>query len=607
MEVDRSPGDFLVGDADESAVRYQVLQERFGAGGLPARIQLQSSMPEAASGTRSVWRLRQVLHAASGLLRERCCDGAQASEARRPLSERLDAYFEVSKRGSTLQTEAWAGCVAFFTMSYSILVNSVLLDKADANAGIAFEAFLTSIALTSAVGSCVAGITANAPVGLQPGLRLNAYFTFGFCQRLSVTLPEALSCSFVSGLMLLVLAQLGVCDWIARMVITDHLKKAVAVSMGIFQALIGFQLMGYVMMQEHALVTLSCSSSAKHHLGQYAPECSTEATILVAGSFCLMACLLVSTRVNGAVLTGIAAVAVGCWYLEPSSRPSKFFSIPTVDAFFILDFSGWLKKEKFLNMVTGSVIMLLIALFDVTGVQYGLYSIAGLLRNGGVPHSVGIISSTGVATMAGALFGASPVVIANESSAGIMEGGRTGFSAVVVAALFTLSAFITPLLDSIPDLAAAAPLILIGAFMMEPSRNIAWGNLRVAIPSFLTILLVPFWIHQGMFVGIALDIMLCLATWLSRGRRLEGMAADTTTSGGDASTGALQKEQRPSTPHSFLSASAGLKEAEKVERAQQLLLDLGPPCTGMRASETWEMALRHALELYIDGVGQHAD
>ncbi|CAK9032403.1 unnamed protein product, partial [Durusdinium trenchii] len=148
-----------------------------------------------------------------------------------------------------------------------------------------------------------------------------------------------------------------------------------------------------------------------------------------------------------------------------------------------------------------------------TAGRYGLMGIAGLLEDGNVPRSQSIFSSAALSTMCGAVLGTSPVIIANESSAGIIEGARTGLSATVVACLFVASAFLTPVLSSIPRVATSVPLVLIGAFMMAPCRGIDWDNLRAAIPSFLTITVVPFTysIHNGIIAGILMDAFLMIS------------------------------------------------------------------------------------------------
>lgn len=593
MRVDRSSDDLL--SADARAQDYQ----RLGDSTRPLQ--------------RTLAYYRTIMKAVAGSPRQR-------------LLLWLDHFFEVSVRGSTIATEVWAGCVAFMTMSYVMLVVPVLLFNA--SEGLVFESLVTATAVSAAIGTFLAGILGNAPVGITPGLRLNAYFTFGFCKVVGVSWGEAMSCCFVCSTILLVLTVLGVCNWIAREVLSDHLKKAIAVAMGIFQATIGFQMMGVIEPDSEDYVTL-----AKLQSGD-------ELLIFTVCCFCLISGLLVAARVNGALLISISLVAIASWAIGFFRPPDNLFAWPRFDVAFTMDFSGWLPGSPILGkLAMGTSVMLLVEISDVVGVQYGLYSIAGLLRHGVVPRSSSIVASTAVGSIVGSLLGSGPLVIANESSAGILEGARTGLSAVVVAVLFMSSAFMTPLLSSIPDLAAAAPLILIGAFMMEPSRSIAWDNLRVAIPSFLAITLIPHSIHHGIVTGIIVDMLLGLVERFKRrpeespdreeelsarirellghshapGRQLGGAGGAISRGGpllaGEGSpisprllvAGPLKARRLP-TPHALVSVGIGLKETEKIERARELLRDLGPPVTGMQASETWEMVLRKSLEMYLDGM-----
>jgi len=195
----------------------------------------------------------------------------------------------------------------------------------------------------------------------------------------------------------------------------------------------------------------------------------------------------------------------------PRATAQRGALVAEVRSAFCLDFSAWAPGGgKLMPMVCGTLVLLFVSLFDIAGVQYGLFGMAQLLEDGAVPRSNTIFASAGISTMAGALLGTSPVIIANESSAGIMEGAKTGLSALVVSVLFVFSAFITPLLRAVPHVATAVPLVLIGAFMMAPCCSIDWDNLRTAIPAFLTITVVPFTysIHNGIVAGILMDIFL---------------------------------------------------------------------------------------------------
>merc|ERR1719461_664107 len=160
----------------------------------------------------------------------------------------------------------------------------------------------------------------------------------------------------------------------------------------------------------------------------------------------------------------------------------------------------------------GSLVMLFVCLFDIAGVSHGLQSAAGIPT--AEQQTSGIIGSAALATAVGSLLGTSPVIVANESSAAIIEGARTGLSAVVMSLLFLFSAVIAPVLSAVPRVATAVPLVIVGAFMMAPCRYICWDDLRVALPAFLTMTVVPFTysIHGGIIAGMFVDHFLSLVT-----------------------------------------------------------------------------------------------
>lgn len=512
------------------------------------------------------------------------------------LAASLDDYFQITERGSTLQTELRSGCIAWMTMSYIMVVNPVILSKASSPGHeVDTSSVMMATAFSAAIGSLAVGIFGKAPLGLMPGMGLNAYFAFGICHNFHVTWGQALTCCFVSGALLLLLALAGVCNWIVTKVLSDHLKKAITVAIGVFQALIGFQVMGLVVSSPDTLVTL----------GDIAP--SNVLLWLALIGFCLISVMLVG-RLHGALLLGIWAMALCAWSLGLQEWPDRFFSLPRFDSAFLLDFSAWSPSHgKLTGMIMGTLVMLFVALFDLAGVQYGLMGIAGLLESGTVPRSTAIFSSAALATMAGAVLGTSPIIIANESSAGIIEGARTGLSAIVVAVLFLLSAFISPLLSAIPHVATAVPLVLIGAFMMAPCRGIDWDDLRAAIPSFLTVTVVPFTysIHNGIIAGILMDIFLT-ATLCKRTNKEEDAASEHAELLLSKSSRHSSPEKLYASPHAMMSA-APMDEDRQVEKARQFLLELRlrrPNATGNAAEmlmPSKDEALIQALEGYLEG------
>eukprot|EP00929_Paragymnodinium_shiwhaense_P064293 TRINITY_DN32197_c0_g1_i1.p1 TRINITY_DN32197_c0_g1~~TRINITY_DN32197_c0_g1_i1.p1 ORF type:complete len:584 (+),score=138.30 TRINITY_DN32197_c0_g1_i1:118-1869(+) len=496
------------------------------------------------------------------------------------LAQQLDRYFGISEKGSSIAVEVRSGCIAWMTMSYIMVVNPVILSKSDPHDTRLVEPVMTATALAAAIGSLYVGLVGNAPLGLMPGMGLNAYFSFGICHAMNVTWQQAMSCCFASGALLSFLALVGACQAVVRMVLSDHLKKAITVAIGLFQALIGFQVMGLVIGSADTLVTLGDVAWTNERL------------YLALVGLCMISMLLVGQRVHGALLLGIWAMAACSWVIGIRDPPEALVSWPKFDAALCLDFGAWSPDHpKFFSMLVGTAVLLFVALFDIAGVQYGLFGMAGLLENGTVPRSNHVFASAGLSTMAGALLGTSPVIIANESSAGIMEGSKTGLSACVVAVLFVLSAFITPVLGAIPQVATAVPLVLIGAFMMSPCRGIDWDDLRIAIPSFLTITVVPFTysIHNGIIAGILMDLFLDCSPQAPKEEvsdvfDIEGSSMNNnripspgllfaSPSGRKLHT---PMERKFSTPHAVMNMGTMCHE-EKVARARVLLTDLELP------------------------------
>eukprot|EP00928_Gymnodinium_smaydae_P025940 TRINITY_DN20516_c2_g2_i1.p1 TRINITY_DN20516_c2_g2~~TRINITY_DN20516_c2_g2_i1.p1 ORF type:complete len:617 (-),score=108.24 TRINITY_DN20516_c2_g2_i1:65-1669(-) len=524
-------------------------------------------------------------------------------------AEGVSNFFEVEVRGSTLGREVRAGCITWMTMSYIMVVNPVILSTSDPSKS---EPVMFATAMSACAASLVVGLFANMPLALMPGMGLNAYFAFGICKAFGVTWDEAMSCCFVSGLILMLLSALGICRSLVQLVLSDHLKKAITVAIGLFQALIGFQTMGLVVSDKSTLVTM----------GSLEPWGNEKLYVSLLG-IVLISVMLVR-QWHGALLIGIWGMAAAAWALGICAPPAGVFGMPRADAVLSLSFDAWSPGSGHLaGMLTGTLVLLFVSLFDLAGVQYGLIGMAQLLEDGAVPKSNSIFFSAGFGTALGGLLGTSPVIIANECSAGIMEGAKTGVCSLVTAVLFFLSAFITPLLHAIPAVATAVPLVLIGAFMMAPVRGVDWDNLSMAIPSFLTVTVVPFTysIHNGIIAGILMDFVLHrmpkgrqadaevlptpLATPQVDNRRHSNVTPNTNVALDGAplcSPSGLQR--RLSTPYSNIAGIVS-SEDEKVERARRLLADI-EVSENTKKPETNDVSdkdevLRHALEAYLEG------
>jgi AGZA family xanthine/uracil permease-like MFS transporter len=284
------------------------------------------------------------------------------------------------------------------------------------------------------------------------------------------------------------------------------LKCAITVAIGVFQAFVGLQVMGVIVRSDATLVTFGDASQPQLWL-------SLGSTLLVAA--------LIVRKVKGALLIGIVFTAVAYHALgltsntlteQPQTRILPVDSATPRG----LDFGAGLNDVQ--AFVTALVCLLFVVLFDTAGVQFGLGQQAELLdESGRLPGAREAYLASAFGTAVGAMLGTSPVIIHNETAAGIQEGGRTGLCALTTAVLFLASPTLVPLIELVPHEATAPCLVLVGAMMMAPVRSIDFGDLRVALPAFLVITVTPlsYSISAGISAGIASHVVLQLVLLLA--------------------------------------------------------------------------------------------
>jgi AGZA family xanthine/uracil permease-like MFS transporter len=397
--------------------------------------------------------------------------------------EALDRFFRIRERGSSVGTELRAGLVTFLTMAYILLVNPQILSEA----GMPVADVTVATALGAAFGTLLMGVYANFPFALAPGMGLNAYFTYGVVKGLGVDWRFALTAVFVEGLLFIVLSYGGIRTLILQ-TIPAPIKVATTTGIGLFLALIGLRNAGLVVDSPATLVQLG--------------ELHAPLPLLALAGLVLIG-VLSSRKVQGALLLGIAAVAVAAWGLGLAKAPEAFVSVPSLprETFWAFDFSQVL-TGKFLTVMLA---FLFVDVFDTAGTLLGVGRVAGFLKpNGELPGAGRGFMADAVGTVAGAAFGTSTVTCYIESAAGVEEGGRTGLTAVVVSGLFLLSLFFVPTLAAIPPVATAPVLVVVGALMMGGARELEWNRMDDALPAFLTIALMPFTysIANGISAGI---------------------------------------------------------------------------------------------------------
>jgi AGZA family xanthine/uracil permease-like MFS transporter len=394
---------------------------------------------------------------------------------------RLERYFEFERLGTNWRTEFLAGLTTFVTMAYIVFVNpSILRD-----AGMPPEAVLAATCVSSAVGSVLMGAFARYPIALAPGMGLNAYFTYSVVQGMGVTWQVALGAVFLSAVAFLLLTAVGIRQMIVR-AIPAELYASVAAGIGLFIAFIGLRNAGIVVSNTATGLALG--------------DVRNPNTLLALFGLVLVSALMVY-GVRGAMLIGIAATAAAGGLFGLVDWRWQPYSLADITATaFQLDIRGALTIGA-LDII---FVFLFVDLFDNLGTLVAVGKKAGLFDSGArIPRLDRILFTDATASAVGSLAGTSTVVSYIESAAGVVAGGRSGVTSIVVGLLFIAAMFVAPLAGAIPVAATAPALIVVGSLMMAHVSEIAWDDLAIAIPSFLTMLMIPlsFSIANGLAFG----------------------------------------------------------------------------------------------------------
>ena len=460
--------------------------------------------------------------------------------------EALDKQFGITDAGSTVEAEIRAGITTFLTMAYILLVNPSML----AGTGIGFDNALFATAIAAFVGCTVMGLWANLPFALAPGMGLNAYFTFAVVGAMGVAWEVALAAVFVEGIIFMVIS-IPAIGWRTEMInsIPTDLKIATGAGIGMFLALIGLEETGIVVNNGVTLVDLGANASWTHQSGELI---ALVGLIAIAG---MMARGMNGAIIYGIAGMSIFAWVMGFMDM-PVSDPYNmlgnadptydFYNNPEVTTtigfamYEGIDFTifhapaGWgdavatapelgFGDGKMISTealtATGAVgaalgalgdigaeggtsigdfILIMIAfmfvdIFDTAGTLYSVGRAAGYVdENDELQNSDEAFMSDAAATIVGALVGTSTTTTYIESAAGVEEGGKTGLTAVTVGVLMLSGLFMSGLFKAIPQFAMATALVVVGALMMKQVADIDWGNQEIAIPAFLTMVLMPF-------------------------------------------------------------------------------------------------------------------
>jgi AGZA family xanthine/uracil permease-like MFS transporter len=409
----------------------------------------------------------------------------------------LDGYFRIAERGSTVRTEIIAGFTTFMTMAYILFLNPLILSTLPDRNGLqlSIPQLLTVTALAAGVTTLAMGLYANYPFAIAAGLGLNAVVTFQLVGAYQLTWPEAMGVVVLEGIIIFILVLTKF-----RQAVMDAvplpIKLAIGAGIGLFITIIGFVDSGFV-----SSTTLSAPPL---QLGSNNELRGWPILVFIVGL--LLIIWLFTRGVKGALLIGILAATVLAVIVNEaflngqgfgtSANFGKFADFPKGENFSLIgDFSlfGAFGQMGFISAILAVFTLMLSDFFDTMGTAIGLGREAGLLdASGRLPDTDKVLAVDSAAAAIGGAFSASSNTTYIESASGIADGGRTGLTAVVVGICFLLSIFLAPLAEIVPLQAAAPALVLVGFLMLSAVREIPWDDLELAIPAFLTIVLMPF-------------------------------------------------------------------------------------------------------------------
>ena len=403
----------------------------------------------------------------------------------------FEKLFKLSEHGTSVRTEVVAGLTTFLTMSYIIFVNPDILSTT----GMDRDAVFVATCLAAALGSLVMALVANWPIGMAPGMGLNAFFAFTVVAALGFTWQQALGAVFISGLIFVILTVTGVRSWLIEG-IPHSLRSAIAAGIGLFLGIIALKNAGIVVDNPATLVGLGSLKA-------------TGPLLAILGFFIIA--VLDALRIKGAILIGILAVTILSWVTGVSQFQGIVSAPPSIlPTFLQLDIMGALHG----GLVHVILVFVLVEVFDATGTLIGVAKRANLIQEGKKSRLGRALLADSTAIVAGSLMGTSSTTAYVESASGVQAGGRTGLTAFTVAILFLAALFISPLAGSVPSVATAPALLYVAGLMMRELTEIEWEDLTEAAPAALTALAMPFTysIANGLAFGFISYVVMKLFT-----------------------------------------------------------------------------------------------
>jgi AGZA family xanthine/uracil permease-like MFS transporter len=414
---------------------------------------------------------------------------------------RIAWYFDFKTHETSFRQEILAGSTTFLTMSYIIVVNPKILEAA----GIPFGPSMVATIITAVFGSLVMGVYARRPFAIAPYMGENAFIAFTVVVTLGYSWQQSLAAVFIAGILFILLTAFKLRSWLVT-AIPAGLRHSFSVGIGLFLTFIGLNTTGLVAVG---------SADAPVRIG----DLSEPGALLSIFGFLLMAILLIR-RIPGAILLGVL-VTTGLAFITGVARPpAGFFGAPPdlSEIAWQLDFSSMLHWSFFGVVLT----IFVMAFVDTMGTLIGVSARAGFLdEEGKLPDIEKPMMTDALATTFAAAVGTTTAGAYIESAAGVEAGGRTGFTAVVVAVFFSAALFLAPFLTAVPPQAYGPALIIVGFLMLSPVKQIDFSDFTELFPAVAVIVLMSFTYNIGIGITVGFIIYPLFKLVTGRGREIK--------------------------------------------------------------------------------------
>ena len=452
----------------------------------------------------------------------------------------MEQFFKLSERGTNVRTECIAGMTSFFAMVYILMVNANMFANPFGDGsnplGVSYGAIYIATAISAIVGTIVAGLISNLPLVQASGMGLNAFFVYTVCIGFGLSYANALVLILGEGLVFITLTVTGL-----RKKIFDSLPNAVRVAIpggiGLFIAFLGLQNAGIVVPSSSTCVDLASFNLLTQDWGNIMPMVVTICTFLAIA-------IMSHKNIHGAVLIGILG-GMGLYYLlgltvdgfyanlqiDVVSPFQAFKEFKELSLFQVIksgfDFSAYTAQHGSANLMltifTTALAFCMVDMFDTLGTLYAACERAGLMDENGDPLNMneGMLSDA-IATTIGALCGTSTVTTFSEVNAGVAAGGRTGLTSVFCGLGFFIAMFLSPIAQLIPSCTTAAALMYVGFLMLVSVKNINWDDLRIAIPAFLTLAVMPFTYNISYGIAFGLISYIVISVFCGEFKKVKG-------------------------------------------------------------------------------------